>query len=158
MVLTQADVAELSAWHQDRKGSLVKLFGERVAERKVITGERNILKELDKIKGDILKGHNLKDARKQIGKMLGPKGDLKKFLTNFEEVTNFNFKMLAAVAFAVGALAKITKMAEIKHLEPHKMAEDTMRNLRDQGGDIEKDMQSIRLMAQKIEALEKKAA
>jgi len=70
MVLTQADVAELSAWHQDRKGSLIKMFEERIKERKVVTGERSVLKELDRIKNDLLAKHNLRDARKQLDKLL----------------------------------------------------------------------------------------
>ena len=158
MVLTQADVAELSAWHQDRKGSLIKMFEERIKERKVVTGERSVLKELDRIKNDLLAKHNLRDARKQLDKLLGEKGDLHKFLSSFEEVTNYNFKMMSAIAYALEALFRLTEKAKAEHLEPEKMAKDTLDKLQKGGANLRDDMQKVRLMAQKIEALERKAA
>ena len=156
MVLTQTDVADLSVWYRERRASLVKIFTERIAERKAITKEREAIKEVEQIVENIKK-HKLLAAKKKMEKFLGKKGSLEIFLRVWEEVTNFNFKLISAVAFAVDNMNRTALGAEARHLIPEKMAEEAKVELKKRADDMEQDMHIVRLMAQKVSALLKTA-
>lgn len=154
MALSQTDVADLSAWHRSRKASLIKLFGERVAERKVVMDERKLVAKADKIVEDIKK-HKLLPAKKEIDKFLET---FNEFLKNMEEVANYNFKLAAAVAYSLEVVDKISEYGEQKHLVPKKMAEETRKKIKEKSKNLEDDMAVLRLMATKLETVSKKAA
>ena len=62
-VLTQADVAALSAWYHERKISLFKQFELRLEESRFMRSTNKVLKDLDNIRIDIEDKHKLGDAK-----------------------------------------------------------------------------------------------
>ena len=126
-ILTQADVAALSAWYHERKISLLKQFELRLEESKFMRSTNKVLKDLDTIRTDIEDKHKLGDAKEKIDAMT--EKDLPEALKAFADLMKSNLRAAVVISWSIDALAQMAKRWEAEHKAPIRMVEEGEKKL-----------------------------
>lgn len=148
MVLTQADVAELSAWHGKRAPSMIKIFQDRRAESRYLRDVEKLINSIQELRVLVETKHKIAQSAKEIEHF---EKILDDYISQLEEIMKTNFKVLASALYQLKYMEEILKKYKDERKEPTGLVDDAVKKIRQRRSILNQDAKVIRLFALKNE-------
>lgn len=146
--LTEADVADLAAWHRDRKPSILQRYQDRWAEMNLLKHITHMLDMEEKVIKMVAKKHNIRGQEEEVKKLQEEAGEA---LDGFEKVMKDDMDAMAVYSYILSRIIALLNRWMHEHLTPERLARIEIQALEKDKRTAQKDFHIVQLMGQKLE-------